>query len=507
MSEYESMDANAADPSVRQPMDYPPPPVSQSPGGGPQSQADSHQAVARLPDLGRSGSDMHNERSRRRRSRQREGLDPSVKLYVGTVAGVVVVIAAMLFFWSGDKKTDVSGTQEMEAWEPKIPHPDAPTAPPWQSPVGETPSWQTQDNLVEAGQPDASQATVSWDNAPRAVEPYSWTDQPKSQPDASALSGPPRSEAWGSQSEIPVRATPQNTAPQNTPVTSGQTQWGAVGTQAQSHPQPQAYPQAQAYPQPQAYPAAPSGPEPQQSAAAGQIRPNASPWNGSVKAVPIPTAVAPSRPADLSPRTGRYMGTPPAASSLADRQPGAYNGNYQVANPMPAYRNPYQPAPRSTNDPTARGGTAAGNSYQSREWRQPAGSTAYGAAPTTRQIDPAVVARRDDRSRVYRPGDTGTYRPEAAFPQAPAGATRSGPAASYRTEYPGAIPSTSPRSYPNTYPATNHQGTNAAPAATYPAPTAGASTQYPQSGTARLNGVIGKPPVRTTYDSTRSSLY
>ena len=503
MSEYESMDRNAADPSVPQPTDYPPPTGAPIPEGSPHYQADPHQVVARMPDLGRSERDMHGERPRRRRSRRREGLDPSVKAYIGGGVVLAAVIAAVVL-WNGDKKTDVSGNQEPAAWDPEIPHPDAPMAPAWQSPVGETPSWQPQDNLAEYGRPNDYQTAGSWDGTPQAVQPDPWTRQPQAQawdarPDASALSGQPQPGAWGTQPETPAWGTQQDTA-----VTPGQPQWGGVE------------PRVQAYGQPQAYAAAPSGPMPQQSASVGQVQSDASPWNVDVQAVPVPMAGVPSRQAELSPRTSRYVGTPPSASSFADRRTDSYRSEYEPSNPMPAYQNSYQNAPSARTGPMAIGGITSGSSYRPRDYCPPTGATAYPAypaAPMTPQNDPTVVARRDDYGRDYRSGGTGTYHPEAVPRQAPAGAMGSGPAADYRTAYPNAIPSTSassyPSTYPNTYPATNRQGANAAPAATYPAPNAGASTQYqyPQSGTARLNGVIEKPTVRTTYDSTRSSLY
>jgi hypothetical protein len=498
MSEYESMDRSAADPSVPQPPEYPPTPGAPIPEGGPHYQADPHQVVARLPDLDRSERDTHGERPRRLRSRRREGLDPSVKIYIGAGLVLVAVVVAM-FLRNGDKKTDLSENQDPEAWPLEIPRPDAPMAPAWQRPVGETLSSQPQGNLAEYGQPNGYQTAGSVDGTQRAVQPHPWPEQPRartwgSQPDTSALGRQPQPGAWGTQPETPAWGTQQDTA-----VTPEQPRWGGVDTQAQ------------AYPQRQAYPAVPSGPMPQQSASMGQVQPDASPWNVDVQAVPVPMAGVPSRQAGSSSRTGRHMGMAPSASSFDDRQAGLYRGGYEASKPKPAYRNSYQMPPSAQNGPMAVGRITSDSSYQPRDCCPPTGTTAYPAAPMTPRGNPAVIARRDDYGRGYRPGGTDTYRLEAARRQAPAGVMGSGPAADYRTAYPNATPSTSASSYPstyrNTYPATNPQGATAAPAATYPAPNAGASTQYPQSGTARLNGVIENPTVRTTYDSTRSSLY
>ena len=487
MSEYESTDRNSANPSAPQPMDYPPPPSSPIPDG---SQADSHHPVAQLPDLGRSERGRHSERPRRRRSQQHEGLDSSVKLYLGTGAVVVVVIAALLL-WKVDKGTDVSGTQEPAPWDIEAPRPDAPMAPTWQSPVGETQSWPTQDNLAEYGQPNGYQTAGSPNGTPQAVQPDRWAGQPPTQawgtqPDASALSGQPQThQAWGTQPETAAWGTQQNTA-----VNPGQAEWEAGGTQAQAYPA-----------------AVQSVPVPQQSASVGQFQPDASPWNVDVQAVPVPMTGVPSQQAEFSPRIGRYMGTPPNTSAFTDRQTGAYRSEYQASQPTSGYQNSYQIPPSAQNRPMAMGGITPDSSYQSRACCPPTGATAYPAAPMARQDDPAVIARRDN----YRPGGVGTYRQQAAPLQTPADAMGRGSAADYRTTYPNAIPSTSagsyPRTYPDTYPAMNRQSGSAAPAATYPAPNTGASTLYPQSGTARLNGVIEQPTVRTTYDSTRSSLY
>ena len=243
----------------------------------------------------------------------------------------------------------------------------------------------------------------------------------------------------------------------------------------------------------------------------GQVRPDVPNWNNDVQAVPVPMAGVPSRQAELSPRTGQYMGAPHTASSFTDSPTQAYTNQYEASTPMRAYQNSYQMPPSVQNAPMATGGIAYGNSYQPRESYPPTGATAYPADPMAPHNDPAVVARRDDHGLDYRPGGTGTYHPEAASRQALSGAARGGPAADYRTGQPNAMPNTYPNTYPRTYPeaypAANVQGASAAPAAAYPAPNAGASTQYPQSGTARLNGVIERPTVRTTYDSTRSSLY
>lgn len=469
---------------------------------GPQCAGDPPHIVSRMPDLGSGETEIPNERPRRRRRRsppRKSTLSSKTWTWIG-MGSMSVVLIAVALFWNGEDSSESPG-DERAAWELKSPAPDAPMAPVWGGAPAEGTDWQNAAAGSPYQQPGGYASSPSFSTADPVSQPPSW-DDPSQVSSSPSWAGQQEASAWG--------------GPTQTPAGAPQSPWDQ--TTNPNYPNPQGYagqqPTWQSQPNPSAAPAS-SWPAPPYASAGEHMQAETSPWGNDTRSTRM--AASSPRTAMAAPTSGYTPTSPPTGFTAP------YVGQYQAATPAPAYYNsqqnlyqaPYQQPSAAASPPPTTGSLQSGGFRESYAPRPQDTTAAYPTDATS------SVARRNGYQTTYpqsTPNTSGTYPSNSyRYGSGPTTGTSSGYGSTYRGTSPS--PNSSSSTYPSStypasrdsssYPTTAYPSTSSSsPPASYTVrPGTGVSTPYPQSGTARLNGVIEMASPRTSYDRSRLSLY